>query len=129
MKVVSPASTSVRTVVPRPLRSKRRSSMRGWSESRRELATHDPRVVDESREVLEVDTAGVADLIGTVAAEYRDLVLIAGPLVADAGAELEQRRTGELQFLVEEEVHFGAVGHVGEQVQLPARSKRYAVAQ
>src|SRR4029077_12240412 len=97
--------TSVRTVVPWPLRSKRRCSMRGLSESHHELPAYDPRVVDESSEGLEIDTAGVADLIGTVAAERRDLVLIVGPRVADADAELEQRRTGELQLLVEEEVH------------------------
>src|SRR5215470_15939578 len=128
-KVVSPASTSVRTVVPRPLRSKRRSSMCGLSESERDLSTYDPRVVDESGEVLEVDTADVADLIGAVAAEGRHLVLAVGPRVADAGAELEQRRTGELQLLVEEEVHLAPVGDVTEEIQLTVRPHGDAIAQ
>src|SRR6516164_9235641 len=103
--------------------------MRSWSESHHELPAYDPRVVDESGEVLEVDAADVADLIGTVAAEYRDLVLTVGPRVADAGAELEQRRPGELQLLVEEEVHLRAIGQVAEEVQLAARPKRQAIAQ
>src|SRR5438045_81279 len=102
---------------------------RGSSESHHQLPAKNPRIVDESREVLEVDAADVADLVGAVAAECRDLVLVFGPRVADADAKLEQRRTNELQLLVEEEVHVGAVGHVGEEVQLPVRSDRQAVAQ
>src|SRR6185369_13589159 len=103
--------------------------MRSRSESHHHLATDDPRVVDESGEVLEVDAADVADLVGAVAAEGRELILAAVPGVADACTELEQRGTGELELLVEEEIHLAAVGHVSEEVQLPARSHGDAIAQ
>src|SRR6266853_4042630 len=126
--VVSPAMTSVRSEVPWPLRSKRRSSMPP-SELHAELPADDAWVVDESGGVLEVDAADVADLVGAVAAERRDLVLLVGPGVADARAQLEQRRADEFRLLIEEEVHFGAVGHVGMEVQFVACAQRHAVAQ
>src|SRR5882762_5632541 len=84
--VVSPAMTSVRSEVPWPLRSKRRSSISS-SELHADLPADDARVVDESREVLEIDAADVANLIGAIAAECRDLVLLVGPGIADACAE------------------------------------------
>src|SRR5207249_1760502 len=127
-KVVSPATTSVRSEVPWPLRSKRRSSMPP-SELHAELPADDAWVVDESGGVLEVDAAGVADLVGAVAAERRELVLLVGPGVADARAQLEGRRADEFRLLIEEEVHLGAEGHVGEEVQLAPRAHRDTVAQ
>src|SRR6266853_1035023 len=103
-KVVSPATTSVRSVVPRPRRSKSRSSM-GHSELHTELPADDTWIVDETGGVLEVDTADVADLVGTVAAECRELVRLVVPGVADASAELIQRWADEFPLLIEKEVH------------------------
>src|SRR4029077_1758013 len=86
-KGVSPATTSMRSVVPWPLRSKRRSSMRR-SELHGELAAHDARIVDEAGEVLEVDATGGTDLIGAVAAEGGHLVLLVIPAIAYPGTGL-----------------------------------------
>src|SRR5437773_3195548 len=90
--VVSPAMTSVRSEVPWPLRSKRRSSMPP-SELHAQLPADDARVVDHPRSVLEVDAADGADLVGAVAAECRDLVLLVRPGVAKPRAQLDRKST------------------------------------
>src|SRR5947207_15293553 len=59
-KAVSPATTSVRSEVPSPLGSKRRSSMPA-SELHAQLPAEDARLVDQPRTLLEVDAADGRD--------------------------------------------------------------------
>src|SRR6185295_20215074 len=90
------------------------------SEPRLELHPEDPRLVEEAGEIVEVDAADRDFLIGDVAAEQRGLVAAVVPGVTQAQAALEQRLAGELGGLVEEEVHFAAIGPVGVGEQFAA---------
>src|SRR5258705_13727642 len=70
------------------------------------LELHPPgtRLVDHAGQVVEVDAADDADLVGDVAAEHRHLVLVAGPLVAQPQSAFQQGLAAEFGGLVEEEV-------------------------
>ena len=59
-------------------------------------------------------------LVEDVAAEQRDLAVIAVPVVADAQAALDHRLADELDRVVQEEIDLAAVGPVGVDEELAA---------
>src|SRR6188768_3958559 len=88
------------------------------SELRLELNAPDLRFVDETGQVVEVDAADGDLFVRDVPTEHRDFIRTFAPVVTRAQAALEQRLAGELGGLVEEEVHFAAIGPVGVDEEL-----------
>ena len=84
----------------------------------------DARFVDHRGQVVEVDRADRALVVGDVADEAGDVIAVG--LVTDAQAALEQLVVAELDRFIEEEVDLRAVVPVGEDIDR-ARSDRMLV--
>src|ERR1700693_4819274 len=93
-----------------------------------DLAADNSRIVDESRKVLEVDGADGADLIGTVPAKCRHVILSVSPGVPQTKAALGQRGSDEFLGCVQAKVDFAAIRPVRVDIQF-SRAQSIIVAQ
>src|SRR5262245_53462915 len=91
------------------------------SELRPELDEVPARLVDEARQVVEVEAADGLDLVRDVAAVDRDFLLPAVPVVREPEPSLEEVLARELRRLVQEEVDLAAVRPVRVNVELAVR--------
>lgn len=72
----------------------------------------DSRLVEETGQVVEVDTTNGPNLVAEVPPVQRDRMLAAIPAIAQPGADLGQRLAGEFGAFVQEEADFATVCNV-----------------
>jgi hypothetical protein len=92
-----------------------------------ELPTDDTRLVDHACQVVEVDRAHAAILVGDVADRRADLIPLRR-FIADLEPAFERRLAGELYRFIQEEVYAAAIDPVDIGIDLAAVRERDAVA-
>lgn len=90
------------------------------------LAADDPWFVDHPRQIVEIDRADAADLIGDVAREHREIDLV--DLVPRAQAAFRAAAGPEFQRIVEEIVDRAAIGPIGVEIHLRIGTHWHGVA-